>query len=73
LIDLLFLVVYDVSMKKRVKITKMTIDKLAIMVAKGFENTATKEDLRNLEERMNGKFDGVNKRIDDFVITRVKI
>lgn len=36
------------------------------------EKMATKEDLKNLEERMNGKFEGVNKRIDDFVVTRVK-
>lgn len=54
------------------KKSKMTIDKLAIMVAKGFEKTATKEDLKNLEERMNGKFEGVNKRIDDMSINRVK-
>jgi hypothetical protein len=48
------------------------IDQLAISTAKGFENTATKDDLKNFEERINGKFEGVNKRIDDFVATRVK-
>ena len=66
--------------KKREK-SKMTIDKLAIMVARGFENTATKDDiknmatkddLKNLEARMNGKFEGVNRRIDDMSMNRVK-
>ena len=73
-------------MKKEVKIGKMTINKLAIMVAKGFENTATKEDLKSLETRLDlkidtidlkveglkGQIEGVGKRIDDFVETRVK-
>ena len=58
------------------KIKKVTIDGLAIMVSKGFENVeakmATKEDLKNLEERMNGKFEGVNRRIDDMSMNRVK-
>jgi hypothetical protein len=60
----------------------MTIDKLAIMVAKGFEGVATKEDLKNLEARMATKEDikdmatktdieGINKRIDDFAETKV--
>ena len=66
--------------KKREK-SKMTIDKLAIMVARGFENTATKDDIKNmatkddlkdLETRMNGKFEGVNRRIDDMSMNRVK-
>ncbi|MFA4975508.1 MAG: hypothetical protein WC839_00825 [Candidatus Paceibacterota bacterium] len=33
---------------------------------------ATKEDLKNLEEKMSGKFEGVNKRIDDISMNRVK-
>ena len=33
-------------LKRFGKSSKMTIDKLAIMVAKGFENVATKEDLK---------------------------
>ena len=71
--------------KKSDKSDKMTIDKLAIMVAKGFESVATKDDLKKLEERMNGKFEGVkkeiegvkdqlvgtNKRIDDLAETKV--
>ena len=69
------------SVKKNEKSGKMTIDKLAIMVARGFENTATKDDIKNmatkddlkdLETRMNGKFEGVNRRIDDMSINRVK-
>ena len=68
--------------KKSHKSIKMTIDKLAIMVAKGFEGVATKEDLKNLEARMATKEDikdmatktdieGINKRIDDFAETKV--
>jgi len=69
------------SVKKNEKSGKMTIDKLAIMVARGFENTATKDDIKNmatkddlkdLETRMNGKFEGVNRRIDDMSMNRVK-
>ena len=69
------------SVKKNEKSGKMTIDKLAIMVARGFEDTATKDDIKNmatkddlkdLETRMNGKFEGVNRRIDDMSMNRVK-
>ena len=65
------------DMKKVAKNKKMTIDKLAIMVAKGFENTATKDDIKNMAtktdiEGLKGQIEGVNKRIDDFVVTRVK-
>jgi hypothetical protein len=35
----------------------MTIDDLAVMVAKGFENTSTKEDFNKLDSRM-GKLEG---------------
>ena len=63
-------------MKKVSKNNKITIDKLAIMMNNNFEKLeekmATKEDLKNLETRINGKFEGVNNRIDDFVLTRVK-
>jgi hypothetical protein len=66
-------------MKKKVKTKKMTIDKLAIIVAKGFEGIqarmATKEDLQNLEKRMDAKMDtrveGINKRIDHLAETKV--
>jgi hypothetical protein len=54
--------------KKNAKSGKMTIDKLAMMVAKGFENTATKVDIEGLK----GQIEGVNRRIDDMSINRVK-
>ncbi len=34
-----------------------TVDNLAMMTARGFERTATKEDLNNLREEMNDRFD----------------
>ena len=62
--------------KKSDRTSKMTIDKLAIMMNNNFEKLeekmATKDDLKSLETRMNGKFEGLDKRIDDFVVTRVK-
>ena len=58
---------------KRVEnLIEKKIDRLAISSAKGFQATATKDDLKDLEFRMNGKFEGVNKRIDDLATTRVK-
>ncbi len=68
------------KVKSNDKGSKMTIDKLAIMVAKGFANVATKEDFKSLEARMATKTDvegiknqlaGMNKRIDDFAETKV--
>ena len=77
-------------MKEGTKNKKMTIDKLAVMVAKGFDSIdnkfesiekrmATKEDIKNLEKRLEKKIDnvenkleGTNKRIDDLAIHRVK-
>lgn len=41
----------------------MTIDDLAVMVAKGFENTATKQDVINLSGRMD-KLDGKMGELD---------
>lgn len=32
---------------------KMTLDKLAVMVARGFEKTATKEDIKDVNQRIN--------------------
>ncbi|MBI2627402.1 hypothetical protein HYW72_00540 [Candidatus Nomurabacteria bacterium] len=40
-------------MKKAVKIKKITIDTLAIMVAKGFENTATTNDIKNIDKKLD--------------------
>lgn len=56
---------------------KMTIDRLATMVAKGFanieENMATKEDLKNLatkddltdlERKLSAKIEGIDEKVD---------
>lgn len=43
------------------------IDHLAGMVAKGFENTATKKDVSGLETRLDGidkRLDGIDVRLD---------
>ncbi|MFA5792156.1 MAG: hypothetical protein WC884_03945 [Candidatus Paceibacterota bacterium] len=63
--------------KKSNKSSKMTIDKLARMVAKGFQKTPTIDDIKNMAtktdiEGLRGQIQGVDKRIDDFVATRVK-
>lgn len=42
------------------------LNDLAVMVAKGFENTATKDDFKRLENRMDGmenRMDGMDKRM----------
>ena len=68
--------------KKNDRSSKITIDKLAMMVAKGFENAATKEDLKNLEAKMATKekikdiatktdAERLEKRIDDFAENKV--
>ena len=54
--------------KKVENLIKSEVDGLAISTAKGFENTATKIDIEGLK----GQIPGVDKRIDDFVATRVK-
>lgn len=48
----------------------VTNEELAQMVAKGFENTATKQDLNNVEERLSSRIDGVEgclDRIENFM------
>jgi hypothetical protein len=57
---------------------KMTIDDLALMVAKGFEHTATKDDLKELRVEIKGDIEGVkdqlegtNRRIDHLAETKV--
>jgi len=47
-------------MKKK----NITIDDLAIMVQKGFEETAKKVDLDNLSKSVDKRFDIVDKRFD---------
>lgn len=50
----------------------MTIEELAIIVAKGFENTATKQDIADLrleiggvESRLNKKIERLDLKVDD--------
>jgi predicted nucleotide-binding protein (sugar kinase/HSP70/actin superfamily) len=43
---------------------KATLDTLAQMVAKGFENTATKIELKELEAKMDLGFDDLGKKIE---------
>ena len=49
---------------KKVKKPETTIDDLAMMVSRGFENTATKQDIHEVKKEMNERFDGVNVRLD---------
>ena len=57
---------------------RITIEDLATITAKGFESTATKEDLRELEQKLTKEIEGVkdqlvgtNKRIDSLAETKV--
>jgi len=43
----------------------MTLSKLARMVAKGFEKTATKEDLNELKSEMNARFGKLEYQVDE--------
>mgnify|MGYP001559121586 CR=1 FL=1 len=43
------------------------IDKLAVSTLNGFEKTATKDDIEELKDQIQG----VNKRIDNFAETKV--
>ena len=43
----------------------VTLDDLANMVARGFENTATKSELKELESNMDIRFSKVDLRFDD--------
>jgi len=51
--------------EKSNKNSKMTIDKLAIMVAKGFENTATKADIEGIIKRIDGLKINLKTRIKE--------
>ena len=74
-------------MIKKNKKSKMTLDKLAVMIAGSFEGfekritekMATKEDLANLEnsmatniEEVKTKIEGLGRRVDDLSDNRVK-
>ena len=45
----------------KAKVEKMTIEKLAIMVANGFEKTATKEEILMLDKRISTLETSVSK------------
>ena len=59
-------------MIKKNKQSKMTIDKLAIMMNSSFERLEEKMATKIDIEGLKGKIEGLDKRIDDFVVTRVK-
>ena len=72
-----------VKNNKNKTVKKVTIENLAQMVAKGFggieKRVATKDDLKDLEKRMDEKFEGIkgqiggiNRRIDDISLNKVK-
>jgi hypothetical protein len=42
---------------------QMTIETLAAMINEGCKTTATKEDIKALEERVNTRFDGIESRL----------
>ena len=50
-----------------------TLDDLANMVARGFENTATKDDLKELQLELKGDIYGLAKKVDklDFQMDEV--
>ena len=43
---------------------KVTLEDLAGMMARGFADTATKEDLKNLEKKLEHKIDSVEVRLE---------
>ena len=48
-------------MKKK----NVTTDDLAVMIQAGFENTATKADLRNLEEKVDKNHEEITLKLDN--------
>lgn len=53
--------------KKIAEVVNVAFDKLAVMVAIGFEETATKVELRSVEKRLDGvehRLDGVEANLD---------
>lgn len=55
---------------KNDKNSKMTIDKLAVMVARGFEEVA--RNMARIENNLVYHIGSVNRRLDDMSINRVK-
>ncbi|MEK7190347.1 MAG: hypothetical protein AAB661_01120 [Patescibacteria group bacterium] len=58
--------------KNSKKSARITIDKLAIMMNNSFEKLEAKMATKNDIEEVKSKIEGIDKRIDDFVVTRVK-
>ena len=58
--------------KNSKKSARITIDKLAIMMNSSFEKLEAKMATKNDIEEDKSKIEGIDKRIDDFVVTRVK-
>jgi hypothetical protein len=66
------------GVNKRIDTTVDLIDRLAVSTAKGFEHTATKDDLKELRVEIKGDIEGVkdqlsgtNRRIDHLAETKV--
>ncbi|OGI95368.1 hypothetical protein A2917_02265 [Candidatus Nomurabacteria bacterium RIFCSPLOWO2_01_FULL_42_17] len=57
-------------MKKDVKNKKMTVDKLAIMVANGFEEAS--RNMARVENNLIYHIGGINRRLDDMSLNKVK-
>ena len=53
---------------------KMTLDSLAGMVSRGFEKTATRDDLKELKAELKGDIHVLDKKVDklDFQVDEVK-
>jgi hypothetical protein len=58
-------------MVKKLK-KNISLDDLALMVAKGFEETAKKVDLESLEKEINLQFGEVNKRLDRILFMKLE-
>lgn len=62
-------------MKKENKKTKVSMDDLAIMIGRGFEDVNNRfkdvdKRFEDLEEKLSRKIDGLSNRIDDLSLNR---
>jgi hypothetical protein len=55
------------------KKTEVTNDQLARMIATGFAETATKQDLLAVEKRLDGRIDGVENRLGGIEVHLEKV
>ncbi|MEI6280675.1 MAG: hypothetical protein WCP17_01605 [bacterium] len=66
-------------MKKMLKNKKITINDLAVMVAGGFENTSTKDDLKDVIKKLDdieyrlGKIESNHERRLDLLEDRMQV